>query len=97
MCGVPLFQPHNTFSQPQHLFVAHASPPPPTSHHIPRMQGGVEAIRDMYMLGPSAHQSDKGIYIHVTCATDTSTMSVVMAAVKDAVIEAALADAGLLV
>lgn len=59
--------------------------------------GGVEAIREMYMLGPSAQQAEKGIFVHITCATDRSTMSVVMAMVKDTVVDAALMEAGLLV
>jgi len=53
---------------------------------------GVTLIQDAF----HARAKNKLIYTHITCATDTTNMKVVLDAVKDIVIRAALNDVGLL-
>jgi hypothetical protein len=53
---------------------------------------GVALIQDAF----HARAKNKLIYTHITCATDTGNMKVVLDAVKDIVIRAALNDVGLL-
>jgi hypothetical protein len=68
------------------------------SHHQPELinnyDGGCEAIRTAFF--ERNKDPDRTIYDHITCATDTTTMKVVLAAVQKIVIEQHLADAGLL-
>lgn len=72
----------------------------PMGKYFPDYEGGdsYEAACD-YMLGRfvSLNQSEvKQIYTHFTCATDTSQIKFVMAAVNDIIIQNNLRDAGLL-
>jgi len=53
---------------------------------------GVELIQETF----HARAKNKLIYTHITCATDTNNMKVVLDAVKDIVIRTALNDFGLL-
>jgi len=53
---------------------------------------GIEIIREAFL----QRAQKKLVYTHVTCATDTNQMKVVLEAVKDIVIRAALNDVGLL-
>jgi GTPase SAR1 family protein len=55
-------------------------------------EAGVALIQEAF----HARAKNKLIYTHVTCATDTSNMKVVLDAVKDIVIRTALNDVGLL-
>jgi hypothetical protein len=56
-------------------------------------QAGVEAIQAAFEA--KNHNKEKGIYCHVTCATDTNNVAAVFHAVKDIIIRRALGDAGL--
>jgi len=55
-------------------------------------EAGVALIQEAFI----ARAKNKLIYTHITCATDTGNMKVVLDAVKDIVIRAALNDVGLL-
>jgi GTPase SAR1 family protein len=55
-------------------------------------EAGVALIQEAF----HARAKNKLIYTHITCATDTSNMKVVLDAVKDIVIRTALNDVGLL-
>jgi GTPase SAR1 family protein len=55
-------------------------------------EAGVELIQETF----HARAKNKLIYTHITCATDTNNMKVVLDAVKDIVIRTALNDFGLL-
>jgi hypothetical protein len=54
---------------------------------------GIEAIQEAFEA--KNHNKEKGIYCHVTCATDTNNVAAVFHAVKDIIIRRALGDAGL--
>lgn len=57
-------------------------------------EGGVEAIKKLF-LDKKSCATQKNIYTHVTCATDTGNVQAVFDAVKDIVIRTSLTEAGL--
>merc|ERR1712137_1416745 len=57
-------------------------------------EGGVEAIKKLF-LDKKSGATQKNIYTHVTCATDTGNVQAVFDAVKDIVIRTSLTEAGL--
>jgi len=56
-------------------------------------EAGVEAIRLAFEA--RNQNKEKGVYCHITCATDTNNIAAVFHAVKDIIIRRALGDAGL--
>jgi len=68
--------------------------PPFSTYNGPQTyQAGVDAIQEAFEA--KNHNKEKGIYCHVTCATDTNNVAAVFHAVKDIIIRRALGDAGL--
>jgi len=58
------------------------------------LKAGIEFISAKFLA--QNQNPDKGVYIHVTCATDTQCVSAVFNAVKDVVLRIALNNAGIL-